>query len=338
MRLLSHLNAQDWQQLIPFTSDEAPFQFLPEYTNFFNAYHNEPLYIVYSTRFDCYMPLRLYSLKMFKLGQILYAPLYAKDYSVLPPGSQLAFFNEFIRFLKTNKLCERLIQPHPYAILGAVPPHSRSCEFGTYVIDLANKTEEEIFECFDKKYQKAIIHSQKNGAQIKFGREVLDDFYYTYLVTMKRANIPADFKIFFHKLYENLGEKHLTPAVVYDNNEPIGATFYIHSKYAAFCTHAGSAGESKLYGAMKLLHFEMMKMLKQSGVKRYDLVGVRLNNTNPALDGIFRFKKGFGGDLKSGYLWKTDLHPFKSKIYDMLSQLKFGKKTFSKDIIDQVNG
>ncbi len=51
--------------------------------------------------------------------------------------------------------------------------------------------------------------------------------------------------------------------------------FFIFTKYAAYCTHAGSYGETKLYGAMKLLHFEMMKMLKNLGVKRYDLVGVK---------------------------------------------------------------
>jgi lipid II:glycine glycyltransferase (peptidoglycan interpeptide bridge formation enzyme) len=83
--------------------------------------------------------------------------------------------------------------------------------------------------------------------------------------------------------------------VVYDEGNPIGSVFFIHTNYAGYCTHAGSQGESKLYGAVKLLHYEMMKQLKKKGVKRYDLVGVRLKNTNPALEGIFRFKKGFGG-------------------------------------------
>jgi lipid II:glycine glycyltransferase (peptidoglycan interpeptide bridge formation enzyme) len=79
-----------------------------------------------------------------------------------------------------------------------------------------------------------------------------------------------------------------------------------------------------------------MKLMKARGVRRYDFVGVRLNNTNPALEGIFRFKKGFGGDLKAGYLWKTDLDPERSKLYDSLMKVKLrGKKVA--DIIDQVS-
>ena len=82
----------------------------------------------------------------------------------------------------------------------------------------------------------------------------------------------------------------------------------------------------------------MMKHLKQLGVKRYDLVGVRLKNNDPALEGIFRFKKGFGGDLKTGYLWKTDLNPLEAKLYDYLVRFKNRNKKPAKDIIDQING
>jgi lipid II:glycine glycyltransferase (peptidoglycan interpeptide bridge formation enzyme) len=137
-------------------------------------------------------------------------------------------------------------------------------------------------------------------------------------------------------LYEFLTPRHVETGVVYDNGEPVSSLVVIYTKYAALLTHAGSATESRLYGANKLLNLEMMKLLKSRGVRKYDFVGVRLNNTNPALEGIFRFKKGFGGELKSGYLWKTDLHPLKARTYDLLLKIK-SKGKVANDIIDQVN-
>lgn len=337
MKILNHLDNRDKKQLSVFDTDDVPFQFLPQYTNFYLDYYKENLNIAYSTVLDAYIPLRVYKSKMFRLGRILHAPFSTKNNAELSASDQLLFFNELISFLKQNNLCERLVQPHPYAILSALPPNSQYCEFGTYIIDLANQTNEEIFKKFDKKYQKAIDHSQKNCAQIKIGSAVFDDFYQTYLMTMHRVNQPAEYKSFFTKLYIHLGENRVLPGVVYDQGNPIGCVFFIFTKYAAFCTHAGSQGNSKLYGAMKLLHYEMMRHLKNLDVKRYDLVGVRLKNTNPTLEGIFRFKKGFGGDIKAGYLWKTDLNPLRAKLYDLLVRLKNRNKTLAMDIIDQVN-
>lgn len=63
--------------------------------------------------------------------------------------------------------CERLAQPHPYGILSAYPQGSEFCKFGTYIVDLENQSEEQIFERFHPKYQKAVTHSEKNGAIVK---------------------------------------------------------------------------------------------------------------------------------------------------------------------------
>ncbi len=79
-----------------------------------------------------------------------------------------------------------------------------------------------------------------------------------------------------------------------------------------------------------------MKNLKKHWELKYDFVGVRLKNNNPTLDGIFRFKKGFGGDLKQGYLWKLDLLPMKAKAYDVIVKMMKGENRVT-DIIDQVS-
>lgn len=333
MQLYNHLEISHQHKLAAL-NDDSPFQFLPGFTMFYKHYMEDELSILYSENLDAFIPVRFFSSKLFTLGQVLHAPV--RNNEELNPEEQHEFFNDMIEFFSVNNLCERLIQPHPYGILSAFPEQSKACEFGTYITDLANQSEENIFSNFHPKYQKAIHHSEKNGAEVRFGMANLNDFYHCYSATMERAGMKAEKIDYFRSLYKYMGEKHVSTGVVYDAEKAIGGIFIVHSYYAALCTHAGSTGESKLYGAMKMLHWEMMKKLKGKGVKKYDLVGVRISNNDPALEGIFRFKKGFGGDLKTGYLWKIDIKPMRARLYDLLVKIKNPGNKY-RDIIDQVN-
>jgi hypothetical protein len=333
MEVYSHLNPSHQKALAALTN-ESPFQFSAGFTLFYKNFMKEDLKIIYLPEMNAFIPIRFISSKFFSLAQILHAPIC--NNVELSPSDQLLFFEKLIYYFKKRNLAERLIQPHPYGILGAVPKKARSCEFGTYVINMHQHSIDEIFNNFHPKYQKAILHSEKNGAVVKFGLNVLPDFYTCYTATMQRAGLNLERFEFFQTLYRYLGDMHVTAGVVYDKNQPVGGIFMLHSRFAALCTHAGSNGETKLYGAMKFLHFEMIKRLKAQQIKKYDLVGVRIGNNDPALEGIFRFKKGFGGELKSGYLWKIDLNPIRAKMYDMLVNLKHSQDKY-KDIIDQVN-
>lgn len=333
MKILSHSDPKHKEQLKVLDND-APFQFLEGFTLFYREFYKQEVFILYSEEFDAYMPIRFYNSRNFTMGQILHAPIHNNE--ELVPKDQLIFFNMMMRFIRKSKLCVRLVQPHPYGILSALPPNVQWCEFGTYVIDLSTQTKEEIFSKFHLKYQKAIMHSKKNGAVVRISWDVFEDFYTVYSATMKRVDMDAEVRSFFTVMRECMGDGNVVPGVVYDHDFPIGCVFFIYTRYAGFCTHAGSQGESKLYGSMKFLHNEMIDYLKARNVRRYDLVGVRLKNNDPSLEGIFRFKKGFGGDLKTGYLWKADINKRKSRIYEMLLTIKHHRNK-PKDIIDQVS-
>ncbi len=333
MKQLSWLNPKD-SELLSGLNNNSPFQFLPGFSKIYKEYSGEKVFLIYSENLKAFLPIRLFTSHFIKFIQILHAPI--RDNKELNSEEQLQFFNEFIEYCKTNNLCERLVQPHPYGILSAIPNGSKYCEFGTYITDLATKSDEEIFKQFHPKYQKAIHHTEKSGGVVKFGIEVLEDFYKCYEHTMRKAGAISENIQYFKAYCKYLGSENATPAVVYDNGNPVGGIFVVHTNYSALCTHAGSMGDTKLYGSMKYLHFEMMKRMKSLGVKKYDLVGVRIGNNDPALEGIFRFKKGFGGELKKGYLWKIDIDPLKTRVYDFLLKLRHPGNLY-KDIIDQVN-
>lgn len=333
MKYLSYENPEH-SGLLSKINSEWPIQFLPEYSRFIGRNKTEQLLIVYNQSLNAFMPLRLFKSFVFKFGQILHAPVC--DTEELKQRDQLVFFNLMMMDLRSKNICDRLVQPHPYGILSALPPNTQYCEFGSYITDLQKLKTDEIFASISDKYQKSIKHSKKNGAVVRIGWNYFQDFYPLLKTTLQKAGIGVETVEYFNDLRTYLGDEFSTVAVVYDGELPVGGAFFILSKYAAYCTHAGSSSKTKLYGAMKLLHFEMMLHFKSKQIKRYDFVGVRINNANPALEGIFKFKKGFGGDLKTGYLWKTDLHKKKLMVFDFFQKLR-GHHNSQRDIIDQVN-
>jgi len=332
MHINNHLVPADHSQLEKI-DDHWPYQFLSEYTRYQKHVSRSDYYIIHDEITDAFIPLKIYKVRGFHFGQIKHAPL--RNGIEINESEQLDFFNRLISFLKENKFCTKLVQPPPSGILSAVPAGATSCEFGSYIIDLENQTEEQIFNKFHPKYQKAISHSFRNNARIEVGRHTLEDFHDLYLQTMSRAGLHPVPLYQFARLYDYLGENRVFSAVVHDSEKPIGAVFIMSSKYAAFVAHAGSNGKNKLYGAMKFLNYEMMKLMKSNGVKRYDFVGVRINNKNPELEGIFKFKKRFGGDLKRGYLWKIDINTGSAATFDILKKVRIGNAPMP-DIIDQV--
>lgn len=317
-------------------NDAWPVQFLPGFSAFYNDYHHNTVLLIHDEQSDAWLPLRIFSIKVFTFGQILHAPV--KQATELTAQDQTVFFNRMNDFLRVNNICQRLMQPHPMGISLGVPQQGESCVFGTYINDLQAQDDEALLFTFDPKYRKAVQHSIKHNARVLFGREAFDDFYKLYTATTERAGIHRDPVEYFQSELKHLGDEHVDIGVVYDEQHPIGAVYMIWSRYAALCTHAGSGGvESKLYGGMKYLHYAMMLRMKARGVKFYDLVGVRINSSHPGLQGVFRFKKGFGGVLKTGFLWKADLKPLPMKLFDLMILVKQKGKKGEGDIIDQEN-
>lgn len=315
--------------------DRWPVQFNPGFSAFYHHYYGGEILFVHDEETDGWMPFHRTHKKLISFGQVLHAPVAA--FTELNSERQTSFLNRLISFAEGEQLVHRFIQPHPFGIMLSCPEKSKSVRFGTYITNLSEFTDDDaLLNSYDPKYKKAIQHSIRNEARVVFGQSAMEDFNHLYNCTAKRTGMFQDLPEYFSKMHEYMGHQYTETGVVYDGETPVGGIFMLYSKYAALCTHAGSSGsDSKLYGAMKYLHFEMMKHLRDRGVKQYDLVGVRIGNHNPALEGVFRFKRGFGGTLKEGYLWKADIDGMTLKVYDAL--LKLRNPNMKPDIIDQEN-
>jgi hypothetical protein len=307
-----------------------PFTFSEEYANFIkHQFGNE---VIYFEKNKIVVPLEISGRSFFQQIKLL-APPYHNERDIEAEELK-SFLNDLQNTLEKSGDFMRIVQPHPMAFTSEKPSNSSHCQFGTYITHLQNKSDDDLLNEFDVKYKKAVQHSIKNGGTVIITNDSLKEFYSIYLNTCKRATIYYDSLTYFKNIITYLPDNTITAIINDAEGITIGAAFFIFDKHTCYCTHAGSLPGSKLYGGMKQLHFEMMKWMRDKNVKQYDLTGVRINSNNETLQGIFKFKKGFGGELKQGYLWKADLIKWKCLLYDLLVLIKSkGKK--HKDIIDQ---
>ncbi len=321
-------NREGLNNLSSFTFFPLPFSKV--YADFIkHQFGNE---VIYFEKNNIVVPLEVIGRRFFQQIKLLAPPYrYEKEVEV---NELKSYLNDLYQTLKNTGDFMRIIQPHPMAFTSEKPSNSNYCAFGTYITNLQNKTDEDLLNSFDNKYKKAVQHSINNGGTVIINNNVLQDFYTVYLNTCKRANIYYDSLTYFKNLMSYLPNNTVTAIINDAEGITIGTAFFIFDEHTCYCAHAGSVSGSKLYGGMKHLHFEVMKWMRDKFVKQYDLTGVRINSSNETLQGIFKFKKGFGGELKQGYLWKADLIKWKCLLYDLLVLIKSkGKK--HKDIIDQ---
>jgi aminoglycoside 3-N-acetyltransferase len=276
--------------------------------------------------------------KFIEIAQPMYPPLNTNG-ARLSFDAEKEFLSTLVHFMRTKKIAQRLTQPENFAIFQCCPEEAVSAPFGTFVLHLENKTEEELFENLHPKNKNKIRKAEKSNVSIKYGNEVLNDFYAIYKQTMLRSNMYCQefsyFEDYFHTMPENI-----ICAVSYYNNEPQGGVFIPFTKFGAFYLYGASAEKITLNGAINYLHWNCIKILREKGVKRYDFVGARLSDvTGTKLEGIQLFKERFGAKLEKGILWKLNVNKFDCLVFDMLilAKHKLSGLTPPLDIIDEEN-
>ncbi|HKJ34341.1 MAG TPA: peptidoglycan bridge formation glycyltransferase FemA/FemB family protein [Balneolales bacterium] len=324
------------ENLIRGIDTEYPFPFIYEFHKYLHDDGCKGFLV--TDGYGCWMPVSIKSKKGFKIGSLLHPPL--QDGIRMDPDDEKEFLEKVLSYFKSIKLCHRIEQPPNYAIFHSYPERSAFCDFGTFYIDLSQLTEEELFSNLNSKYRQAIRSAIRKNVEVRFGYNELIPFYKLYLQTMKRSKMYYKKKEHFERLYEFLKEDHIHCSVAYINKISVGAQLTVFTNYGGYVLYAASASRISVAGAIKYMQWENIRLLKKKGVKRFDFVGTRLSNVSGTkLEGIQRFKKGFGCELESGYLWKIDLDRNISRVRDELLMLKMKMlhKTNKKDIIDQEN-
>jgi hypothetical protein len=285
------------------------------------------------------LPLVVKKRKVFRTGQLLNHPFCPSN--SLSVDDELRFLNELVVELVRQGICDRLIQPTTNCVFQTAPTGAVACPFGSYRLPLYGRTEDEIFSKFHADYRNKIRAAIRQGAEVRFGKDQLSVVQRLHAETMAHSGMGADSLESLTALFDVLApQDRILCAAVYFQDQPLGGIIVPYTQHSAHYTHGGSGGDVQPAGAVRLLHWEVIRKLLHLGVGYYDFVGARLTSVEGTkLEHIQRFKSRFGCELAQGVLWKADVRPWNARLYDLAIRVRRalpgGTAAGNGDIIDQ---
>ncbi len=163
---------------------------------------------------------------------------------------------------------------------------------------LNGRTEEEVFAAFHQKWRYNIRLAIKKGVEVRIcGKEMVPDFARIMIETGVRDNFATRPPEYFASMLDNLGE-HARLYMAFHEGQPIAGTLAINYGDKVWYLYGASSNEHRNLMPNYLLQWNMIQWAIESGSRVYDFRGVSgdVSEDNP-LYGLYRFKKGFGGDF-----------------------------------------
>jgi hypothetical protein len=238
-----------------------------------------------------------------------------------------SFLNDVVEFFRSIG-ADMIVPATTNSIFRTFPDGAIVAPYGTFIIDLV-QTEEALLTNLHSSHRRKLRLATKQGVQIHSGIDYINVAYKLIRETFRRSKMGfMDFQSFSRYVF-SLGEN--VKILVADYQGIVQACVVVpFSNFSAYYVYGGSISEP-VPGATNLLHWETMLLFRGLGVKRYDLVGVRIDpEKGSKQEGLMRYKQGFGGELVQGYMWKYAIRPLTYMAYSLAVRLLRGG-----DIVDK---
>lgn len=180
-----------------------------------------------------------------------------------------------------------------------------------YRLYLNGRTEAELMAGFTQKTRYNIRVARKHGVEVRpVGPEYLDDFMKIYQVTGARDGFNTRPKEYFQRMLSALGPHCRLYMGFYEGQAICGA---IATNYAGKTCYVYGASDNAHRNVMPnyLMQMEMIRWAVETGCDVYDFQGISgdMENENGHMYGLYRFKRGFGGQVDElagefNYLYK----------------------------------
>ena len=180
-----------------------------------------------------------------------------------------------------------------------------------YRLYLQGRTEAELMAGFTQKTRYNIRVARKHGVEVRpVGPERLDDFMKIYQVTGARDGFNTRPKEYFQRMLSALGTHCRLYMGFYEGQAICGA---IATNYAGKTCYVYGASDNAHRNVMPnyLMQMEMIRWAVETGCAVYDFQGISgdMENENGHMYGLYRFKRGFGGQVDElagefNYLYK----------------------------------
>jgi lipid II:glycine glycyltransferase (peptidoglycan interpeptide bridge formation enzyme) len=177
----------------------------------------------------------------------------------------------------------------------------------TLIVDIRG-TEEEILGRMKQKTRYNIRLAEKKGVTVRPWND-LESFHRMVLVTGGRDGFGVHSLEYYRRAYELLHSKQMGELLLAEyEGKPLAALFVAKNGNRAYYLYGASTEEERNRMPTYLLQWEAMKWAKARGGEEYDLWGVpdeeeaaleaNFEKRHDGLWGVYRFKRGFGGELK----------------------------------------
>lgn len=195
-----------------------------------------------------------------------------------------------------------------------------------YMLDIKNKTAEEVFQSFHSKWRYNIRLAERKGVVCKYFdkntvQDKMDEFYPLMLQTGKRDGFYIRSKEYFTSLLNNL-DSHCRLYLCYYQDCPVSGA--IATQYAGKTCYVYGASSNTARNVMPnyLMQWHMIQWAVEDGDWIYDFQGIPYyyDEAHPNY-GVYRFKQGFNGHIVE-YAGEFDylLSPWRKKLADRLYQ------------------
>ncbi len=186
-------------------------------------------------------------------------------------------------------------------------------------LDLRNKTEDEVFKNFASKTRYNVRLAMRKGIEVvEKNEEGLDEFYDLMKETGKRDGFIIRSKDYFATILKKFPD-NAKVYIAYYENTPISAIMPILYGDKMWYLYGASSNNHRNLMSTYLLQWEMIKVALKNSCNEYDFRGVSMENGE---DGLYRFKKGFGGDFVEliGEVY-MDFKPIKFFLFKIFKKL-----------------
>ncbi|MGD8404353.1 MAG: peptidoglycan bridge formation glycyltransferase FemA/FemB family protein [Anaerolineales bacterium] len=199
----------------------------------------------------------------------------------------------------------------------------------TIIVDLTG-TEEEILAHMKQKTRYNIRLADRKGVTVRSWDD-LPAFHQMMLITGGRDGFGVHSLEYYQRAYALFHPKGLVELLVAEfEGKPLAALMVFARGRRAWYIYGASNNQERNRMPTYLLQWEAMRWARSMGAEEYDLWGVpdeneetleaQFTERNDGLWGVYRFKRGFGGELKRAaqaldrvynpllyklYLWRT---------------------------------
>lgn len=174
-------------------------------------------------------------------------------------------------------------------------------------LDLEGKTKEEVFAAFHSKTRYNVRLSERKGVTCRIGgRDDLSVFREIMVETAVRDGFMARSLKYFEEMYDILSPDNLRLYLIEYEGQAIAGAIAIYYGDKLWYLYGASSNRERNRMPNYMMQWEMIQWAIEKGCRIYDFRGVTGDMEKSFLEGLIRFKQGFGGE-QVDFVGKMDM-------------------------------